>query len=218
MLEVCFVIALLSIRLLLHNTYICRHAFSVILTDPSGVKKMSVIDSEPEKVIYQYRLLAKMRTFALLSYLFSLGLIVSGVSFHIVLQNAAVWFWLPAGCLCWVFISYIVTKLVIARRRGAVPEMSRYRLLFRTPWFGYVPVMSVSFAEFRFVQWHLFVIGLILSLGIAVWVPAPVGLTLIFVHLWCSLPRLFVLLSMQRAAQANSIILLAKNEVSLYAP
>jgi len=174
--------------------------------------------SANEKVIYQYRLLKRVRRHPLISLVY-VGFLFLWLLIGSLWQGAsAVLFWGLGALAGWHLLYYAVTFALLGREGEDSGYDRRYGWLYGWPWFGYLPTSSVPFRQYRAVQLHLLAIGILTTAALAEWVSPASALTVGFVHFWWMGPRLFLAVAMKRSARPGSIISLNADDVGLYSP
>ncbi|WP_309122897.1 hypothetical protein [Paenibacillus sp.] len=169
-----------------------------------------------EKVIYQYKLLKRIRRHPLISLVY-LGFLTLWLSVVPILHGGAYHLLWGIGALVgWQAAYYVLTTALLGREREELRYSQRYGWLLASPWFGYLPTSSVPFRQYRSIQLHLTAIGVLASAGLAVWVPPAAALTAGFIHLWWMAPRLYLAMAMKRSAQSGSILAMTPADVGLY--
>jgi len=174
--------------------------------------------SANEKVIYQYRLLKRIRRHPLINLVY-LGFLALGLLVDALWQGfVGVWLWGIGAVVGWHAIYYVVTAALLYREKEESGYEQRYGWLFGWPWCGYLPTLSVPFRHYRWIQTHLLLVGFLTTAALAAWTPPGATIAIGFVHLWWMAPRLFLGYALKRSAKPGSIITLTAGDVGLYSP
>ncbi|TLS48578.1 hypothetical protein FE782_29580 [Paenibacillus antri] len=182
------------------------------------VVAMQAVTPANEKVIYQYKLLKRIRRHPLISLVY-LGFLILWLSIVPIFQGEAnLLLWGIGALIGWQAAYYVLTTALLRREREELGYSRRYGWLLAWPWFGYLPTSSVPFRQYRSIQLHMTAIGVLATAGLAVWVPLAAALTAGFVHLWWMAPRLYLSMAMKRSAQPGSIVAMTAADVGLYSP
>ncbi len=182
------------------------------------VTTMQAETTPNEKVIYQYRLLKRIRRHPLISLVY-LGFLVLWALVDSMWQGSAgILLWGLGAMVGWHVVYYAVTLALLSREQEEAGYEQRYGWLFGWPWLGYLPTLSVPFRQFRSIQTHLFFIGGLATAALAAWAPPAATAMVGFVHLWWMAPRLFLSYALKRSARPGSIITLTVADAGLYAP
>lgn len=178
--------------------------------------------TEKEKIIYQYKLLKRIRFHPTVSVIY-MGFLALWLLFFAWAEGYPMVLWGIAALLGLQVVYYSITIAVLSREpggressSGTYPYHKRYRWLFRLPWCGYLPSASVPFRQFRNLQGHLLLVGTMIVSPLSIWLSFEAAITIGFIHLWWMAPRLFVVHLMQRAARSDSIISFTAHDAGLY--
>jgi len=175
------------------------------------------IGTSPDKVIYQYKLLKRIRRRPVASLAY-IGALVAVCALLAVVSDLSVIWWTIASIPAWHALYALLTTALLTRDVELSEYKSRYGWIVRFPWIGYLPHTSVPFEQFRFAQLHLLFIGAFVSASLSVWLPKETALMLGFAHLWCMAPRLYIVAVMRRSSRSGSIVHLGASEVDLISP
>jgi hypothetical protein len=182
------------------------------------VRAMQAQTSANEKVIYQYRLLKRIRRHPLISLVY-LGFLALGLLVDALWQDSfGILLWGIGAIVGWHAVYYVVTAALLSREKEEAGYDQRYGWLFGWPWCGYLPTSNVPFRHYRWIQTHLLVVGALATAALAAWVPPAATAAIGFVHLWWMAPRLFLGLALKRSAKPGSIIALTPADAGLYSP
>jgi len=176
------------------------------------------MQTNSDKIIYQYKLLKKVRRrepvtllYASLPFVWLFATYVWDDSFVPLIVSVL-------ALALWQAVYSIVTRLLLAREREDRTIDARYGFCRSWPWYGYLPTATVPFPQFRSIQLHLFFVGFLLSGAFAVWLPAVSAVSMAVLHLWWMLPRLLLIWSLHRSAKSGSLLTIGAADASLYAP
>ncbi|MCI3923295.1 hypothetical protein MO973_24010 [Paenibacillus sp. TRM 82003] len=173
--------------------------------------------AEKEKIIYQYKLLKRVRPRPFLVALYvTTGFVWFAGS--VISEQPSAWVWTLLAYLGWPLLYAGIALALFTREPDADTYRSRYRWHLRFPWIGYYPAANVPFRLFRGVTSHAFTIGFLVAAALWIWLPPETAASIAFVHLWSMLPRLLVLRAMQRHARGGAIISFQASDVGLYSP
>jgi hypothetical protein len=174
-----------------------------------------VTSSEKEKIIYQYRLLKRIRPHPVINLLYIATALLWVISVEL-LGETTVWVWAVGAIIGWLLLPAGVTFALLSRESEFAIFRTRYGWQPALPWFGYVPVASVPFRQYRRITMHLLLVGGALTGLFLIWMPLEAALVVGFLYLWSILPRLVILLRMNRSARADTIISFQGSDVGLY--
>ncbi|HZG87529.1 hypothetical protein [Paenibacillus sp.] len=175
------------------------------------------VQTQTDKIIYQYKLLKKIRRRAPIALLYA-GLPLVWLSAAYVWDGLVPVAFSVLALGLWQAVYCVVTKLLLARENESGADTSRYGWSRSWPWYGYLPTATISFRQFRSIQLHLFVVGFLISGVFAVWLPPVSAASLAVLHSWWMLPRILLISSLQRSAASGSLLTLGASDASLYAP
>jgi hypothetical protein len=175
----------------------------------------TVTPSEKDKIIYQYKLLKRIRSHPLLNLLY-IGTIILWVVGIELLGDAGVWATALTTLAGWQLLSVGVTIGVLSHETDYAVYRGRHGWTARLPWIGYVPAAGVPFRLFHSVTMHLMIVGALIAGSVSVWLSADAAWTVFFLHIWLLLPRLFLVLRMNRSARGGAIISFQSTDVGLY--
>lgn len=170
-----------------------------------------------DKVIYQYKLLKKIRPHPAVWILHWIGILLWGIG--VTLRGFEhVWLWIIGSAAGWQIVYFLVTIIVLTRDASHLSELRRYRWVIRWNQWGYLPTSNVSFLRFRGLIFHSCFIGITVSCLLAPWVPLEAALTIAFVHLWSIGRRLALVVLLRRHALPNAVLHFGPDGIHLYAP
>lgn len=177
---------------------------------------LGVETAEKEKVIYQYKLLKRVRPRPiLLSFYGGVGAVPLPLS--LLAGESGAWMWTLGAYFLWPLLYSAIALALFSRENDAELYRTRFQWVFRFPWIGYLPAASVPYRLFRAVTVHAFALGFVAASTLWVWLSPMTAAAVAFVHLWSMLPRLIVLFAMQPHASGGAIIAFHAKEVDLYA-
>jgi len=173
-----------------------------------------------DKIIYQYKLLKKIRRRPAASLLHSGALLLWLSAAFLWRSDPGVVLLAIAALALWHGVAWTVTQALIARESEDPTHMrSRYAWqLAAWPRVGYLPSASVPYRQFRSVQLHLLFVGLVISGMLSAWLTPESAATVAIVHVWWMAPRLHLVYALRRSATSGSIITFTSSDVGLHAP
>jgi hypothetical protein len=175
----------------------------------------TAMPNENEKIIYQYKLLKRIRPHPFYNLLYIATTLLWLISIEL-LGHTVVWVSAVTALAGWQLLSLGLTVAVISHDPEFIMYRGRHGWIARLPWIGFYPISTIPYRLFRRVTVHLMLVGAVIAGMISVWLPAEAALTIIFLHVWLTLPRLVILLRMNRAARDGAIISFQPTDVGLY--
>lgn len=147
---------------------------------------------------YQYKLIRKINiTAPLLRIYMTLPLLCLILESIFLSWFSILYLIIAAPVMLW--IQYVISRSVLLITGH--PIAKRWRLSLRLPWPGYMPDQYINYGIFRKVQLHNLWIGLCIAALFIVWAPPAFTASLAVCHLWLLLPRLYILLRLNRTAK-----------------
>ena len=172
-----------------------------------------------EKVIYQYRLLKRLRRSPIVTLFYSILLPAWLIIAYLKHGDADVILAAITAVIGCHLLYWAATTLLLGREPNSLQSSQRYGWTARRwPWIGYLPTAGVPFRQFRSIQLHLLMVGLFAAGSLSVWFPPWIAYTTVFVHLWMMLPRLGILIRLGRTATGGSILSISASEIDLHSP
>lgn len=155
---------------------------------------------DKDATIYNYRLVKRIRHQPILLLVYSLlpvvGMIVAAAA-----AGAKYALWTPAGLigLAWVYGAIAWTD----RSLRNVRHSRKWSIIFRLPWYGWLPSEYVPVRTMMGIHLQLLGVGLAVIAALYPWLPVPAWVQLMFLHLWAIFPRLFILWNLKRTQPAG---------------
>lgn len=117
------------------------------------------------------------------------------------------------GLALMLIVHAIVLRITVRR----VDQLSEKRWAFRRdfPWLGPLPILDTQLSLFRWLHFHLALVGCCVSALFYPWAPSSLVVAMTYWHIWLLSPRIKLLWEL-RKERRDGVVRLESKEVSFY--